>query len=143
MSGLNLVKLCVGVTDVAHLRALQAARLSAGQVLCHRTRNFPRRANELCAGGSLYWVIAGAIVVRQEITDIVEDTKADGVRCAAIMLAPDLVPVAGRPTKAFQGWRYLTADDAPTDLIDGAQAVGEDALPEAMRRELRKLGLLS
>lgn len=143
MSGLNLVKLCVGVSDIAHLRGLQAARLAAGQVLCHRTRNFPRRAIELCDGGSLYWVIAGAIVVRQLITNIVEDTKADGVRCAAILLAPDLLPVAGRPMKAFQGWRYLPTDDAPIDLIDGAEAEGEAGLPEAMRRELRKLGLLS
>ena len=76
MSGLNLVKLCVGVTDIAHLRGLQVARIAAGQVLCHRTRNFPRRANELREGGSLYWVIAGAIVVRQPITDIVEPARA-------------------------------------------------------------------
>ena len=142
MTILNLVKLCVGVSDVAHLHDLQAARAAAGHILCHRTRNFPRRANELRDGGSLYWVIAGAIVVRQPITDIVEDVRADGVRCAAILLAPDLVAVAGRPMKAFQGWRYLTGDDAPADLIDGAEAVGEAGLPDAMRRELRKLGLL-
>ena len=143
MTGLNLVKLCVGVSDVAHLHALQAARVAAGQMLCHRTRNFPRRADELRDGGSLYWVIAGAIVVRQPITDIVEDVRADGVRCAAILLAPDLIPVAGRPMKAFQGWRYLTGDDAPADLVEGAEALGEADLPDAMRRELRKLGLLS
>lgn len=143
MSGLSLVKLAVGVTDIAHLRSLQAARLAAGQVLCHRTRNFPRRANELRDGGSLYWVIAGAVVVRQPITDIVDDVKADGVPCAAILLAPDLVAVAGRPMKAFQGWRYLAADDAPADLVDGAAALGEADLPAAMRAELRKLGLLS
>jgi len=143
MSRLNLVKLGVGVTDVAHLRSLQAARVAAGQVLCHRTRNFPRRAEELRAGGSLYWVIAGAIVVRQPITDIVEDTRPDGTRCAAILLAPDLVPVAGRPMKAFQGWRYLTANDAPADLVDGTEALGEAGLPDAMRLELRRLGLLA
>ncbi len=143
MSGLSLVKLAVGVTDIAHLRALQAARRAAGQILCHRTRNFPRRASELRAGGSLYWVIAGAIVVRQPITDIVDDVKADGVPCAAILLAPDLIPVAGRPMKAFQGWRYLTADDAPADLVDGAEALGEADLPMAMRVELRRLGLLA
>ena len=143
MSGLSLVKLAVGVTDIAHLRSLQAARLAAGQVLCHRTRNFPRRANELRDGGSLYWVIAGAVVVRQPITDIVDDVKADGVPCAAILLAPDLVAVAGRPMKAFQGWRYLAADDAPADLVDGAAALGEADLPAEMRAELRKLGLLS
>ena len=143
MSGLNLVKLAVGVTDIAHLRSLQAARVAAGQVLCHRTRNFPRRAAELRNGGSLYWVVAGAIVVRQPITDIVDDVRADGVACAAILLAPDLIAVAGRPMKAFQGWRYLTAHDAPADLVDGAEALGESSLPTAMRVELRRLGLLS
>ena len=142
MSALHLVKLCVGVTDVAHLRGLQVARIAAGQVLCHRTRNFPRRANELRDGGSLYWVIAGAIVVRQPIVDIVEDVLADGRRCAAILLAAELAPVAGRPMKAFQGWRYLAADDAPADLTAGNEAAGEAGLPDAMRRELRKLGLL-
>jgi hypothetical protein len=142
MSGLSLVKLAVGVTDIADLRSLQAARLAAGQVLCHRTRNFPRRAHELRDGGSLYWVIAGAIVVRQPITDIIEDIRTDGVPCAAILLAPNLVPVAGRPMKAFQGWRYLVAGDAPADLIDGVAALGEADLPMAMRVELRKLGLL-
>ena len=45
--------------------------------------------------------------------------------------------------KAFQGWRYLAADDAPADLVDGAAALGEADLPAAMRAELRKLGLLS
>ena len=68
MTGLNLVKLCVGISDVAHLHALQTARVAAGQMLCHRTRNFPRRANELRDGGSLYWVIKGKI--NRDIGDI-------------------------------------------------------------------------
>ena len=41
-----------------------------------------------------------------------------------------------------QEYRFV-ADDAPADLVDGAEAVGEAGLPDAMRRELRKLGLLS
>lgn len=138
---LHLIKLCVGVTDTAHLAALQAARLAAGQTLRHRTRNFPRRAAEILDGGSLYWIIAGVVCVRQHITDIVDDARDDGTRCAALLLDRQLVPVAGRRTKPFQGWRYLAAADAPPDLAAGTIA-GLDALPPHLLRELRALGLL-
>ena len=134
-----MVKLCVGVSDVAHLRALQAARFAQTGQLLHRTRSFPKRAAEIRDGGSLFWVIAGAIVVRQRIPDIIEDATEDGRRCAAIMLDPELVAVAGRPTRPFQGWRYLAADAAPVDLGDLAD---DGSMPEGLRRELRKLGLL-
>ena len=139
---LHLIKLCVGVTDVPHLAAEQAARLAAGQALRHRTRNRPRRAAEILDGGSLYWIVAGVLSVRQRITDIVEDRRDDGTRCAALLLDPLLVPVAGRRTKPFQGWRYLAAADAPPDLVTGQAADGIDALPAPLLRELRELGLL-
>ena len=139
---LHIMKLAVGVRDVAHLGAIQSARLALEGRLVHRTRNFPRRAQEILDGGSIYWVIAGALVVRQQVTDVVEDSLADGSRCAAIVLDPTLVGVAGRPTKPFQGWRYLAATDAPADRVAGASAAGEAAMPEALRRELRDLGLL-
>ena len=32
------------------------------------------------------------------------------------VLDPPLVPLHGRPTTPFQGWRYLAADAAPADL---------------------------
>ena len=75
---LHLVKLAVGVTDAADFRTLQAARLAQDQCLIHRTRSVPRRAGEIRAGGSMYWVIAGAMVIRQRVTDIEDDTLADG-----------------------------------------------------------------
>jgi hypothetical protein len=53
-----------------------------------------------------------------------------------------LVPLTGRPTKPFQGWRYLRPDEAPVDLTLGPRARGEDLLPPDMRRELRVLCLL-
>jgi hypothetical protein len=58
------------------------------------------------------------------------------------VLHPKLVPLAGRPTKPFQGWRYLSAPDAPPDLIAPPRATGEAALPPALRRELQVLCLL-
>lgn len=139
---LHMMKLAVGITDVAHLHAVQADRLLRDPPLRHWTRSFPRRVPELLDGGSMYWVIAGAILVRQRILDIVADTWDDGSPCAAIVLDPALVPVAGRPTKPFQGWRYLTPDAAPADLSRSPAASGAESLPPVMAAELRELGLL-
>jgi hypothetical protein len=66
----------------------------------------------------------------------------DGSACAAIVLDPALVPVEGRRTKPFQGWRYLSAEDAPADIQPERQARGEDVLPPQLLRELRSLCLL-
>ncbi len=137
---LHMVKLAVGIRDVTHLRLVQAHRLAADPPLRHQTRSFPRRAAEITAGGSLFWVIAGAIVVRQLIVDVIEDQWDDGSACAGLVLSPTLVPVAGRPTRPFQGWRYLEADAAPADV--GAEAADTPELPAEMRRMLQGLGLL-
>ncbi|MBU6497901.1 MAG: DUF1489 family protein, partial [Rhodospirillales bacterium] len=113
---LHLTKLAVGIRDIAHLREVQAARAASDPPLRHRTRNFPRRAAEIIEGGSMYWVVAGAMLVRQRIADIIEDRWDDGSACAGLVLDPTLVPLAGRPTRPFQGWRYLEAAAAPPDL---------------------------
>jgi len=139
---LHLMKLAVGIRDVTHLRDVQAARLQTDAPLRHRTRNRPRRAAEILAGGSMYWVIAGAMVVRQAITGIVADHWEDGSACAGILLDPTLVPVAGRAVRAFQGWRYLNPEAAPADLSRDGRVSGEAELPPQMREELRRLGLL-
>ncbi len=134
---LNLIKLAVGVTNVDDLRARQAQRTP----LRHRTRNFPRRAQEILAGGSIYWVIARMVTVRQPIRDIVVGTWDDGTRCTDLLLAPELIAVRPRAVKPFQGWRYLEAADAPRDAV-GSVAGHGDALPEALRRDLMSLALL-
>jgi hypothetical protein len=139
---LHLTKLAVGVRDIAHLRELQAERAVRNPPLRHRTRNFPRRAAEVTAGGSIYWVISGSMLARQRILDVIHDIWDDGSACAGLVLHPKLVPLAGRPTKPFQGWRYLSAPDAPPDLIAPPRATGEAALPPALRRELQVLCLL-
>ena len=50
-----------------------------------------------------------------------------------------------RPRRAFQGWRYLEADDAPPDLPNQRQALAtvaaEGDMPADMLAELRTLGL--
>jgi hypothetical protein len=139
---LHLTKLAVGVRDIGHLRDIQAERAVRNPPLRHRTRNFPRRAPEVITGGSMYWVIAGSLLARQRIIDIIQDSWDDGSACAGLVLDAELISLAGRPTKPFQGWRYLAPADAPPDLARVPMARGEAALPAALRHELRALCLL-
>ena len=139
---LHMMKLAVGIKDLAHLQAVQADRLRSDPPLRHWTRSFPRRVSELVDGGSMYWVISGTVLARQRILDVVADSWDDGSACAAIVLDPELVSVVGRPTKPFQGWRYLLPEAAPADVRAGAAAEGAETLPQALAAELRGLGLL-
>jgi hypothetical protein len=141
-SMLHMIKLAVGATDVENLRIWQQQRAREAPPLRHLTRQIPRRAAEVVAGGSLYWVVQGAVLVRQRILDIADDRREDGSACAALVLDTTLVPVEARPTRAFQGWRYLAPEAAPPDLANLRPADGEAALPEPMRRALRALALI-
>jgi hypothetical protein len=145
---LHLIKLCVGCESIEDLASWQVERLKqrrkAGEKrpqLFHRTFQMPKRREELLAGGSLYWVIKGLVQVRQPLSDIVEGTKEDGTPCCVLLLNNELVPVRPVPRRPFQGWRYLTADEAPEDLGRGSSA-GVDAMPPRLRKELAELGLI-
>jgi len=139
---LHILKLSVGVKEVAQLRAIQALRAAADPPLRHQTRMMPKRRDEILDGGSIFWVIGGFVQVRQRLLDIIEDRWDDGTPCAGLVLDPGLVPVEARPVKAFQGWRYLDAASAPPDVAAMRQAAGAQAMPEAMLRELRALCLI-
>lgn len=140
---LHLLKLCVGPKEVAELAAGQARRAVADPPLRHQTRMMPKRAAELVEGGSLYWVLSGAIRVRQRILEVREERWDDGSSCAGLVLDPELVLLEPRPQKPFQGWRYLEAAAAPPDAPRGsAAASGLADLPPALRRELEALCLL-
>jgi len=143
---LHLVKLGVGIDSVDHLRRRQSERLkamkAAGETpqLIHRTFQMPKRRDELLDGGSLYWVIKGVIQARQPLADLSEGHKDNGSRCCVISLKRKLTLVRPHPRRAFQGWRYLYADDAPADLSASDHALSD--LPATMRRELSELGLI-
>jgi hypothetical protein len=140
---LHLIKLAVGPKDVAAMERGQAQRAHAPGGLRHVTRMAPKRAPEILEGGSLYWVVAGVLRVRQRILAIEPVKRADGTAATALILEPGLVPVHPRPMKPFQGWRYLEAAKAPADLAEGEVAAeGIDELPPKMRRALSDLGLL-
>jgi hypothetical protein len=142
---LHLLKLCVGCDSVSDLEAwirhkLKAKGKGGAREHVHTTRMTPKRSSELLAGGSLYWVIRGEISCRQRLLALRAVVDRDGVRRCALALEPSVVPVEPRPCRAFQGWRYLAAKDAPRDLDRAAP--GARDMPETMRRELRELGLL-
>ena len=144
---LHLVKLCVGATSIEDLASWQQGRLAdmkqAGRAprIFHTTFQAPKRQSELLDGGSLYWVIKGAILARQRLIDFDHGTKDDGSPCCLLVLDEAIVPVRPVPRRAFQGWRYLDAADAPPDLPGGA-ASDVGAMPPKLRRELAELGLL-
>jgi hypothetical protein len=141
---LHLIKLCVGCDSVRDLedwiRQKLKERRKRTREHIHRTRMVPKRAAELTDGGSLYWVIRGEIACRQRILDVRPFRDKEGVGRCALALDPKVVLVEPRLHRAFQGWRYLTAKDAPRDLAKAAP--GAAAMPEKMRRELRELGLM-
>jgi len=143
---LHLIKLCVGCDSVKDLedwiREKQRERRKKGQARehVHRTRMVPKRADELTDGGSLYWVIRGQVMCRQKLTDVRPYVDKAGIGRCELVLEPKVIPVEPRPWRAFQGWRYLDLKDAPRDLDRAAP--GARNMPEAMRRELRELGLL-
>lgn len=139
---LHLLKLSVGVRDIAHLRAIQTLRAAAEPPLRHQTRMLPKRREELLDGGSIYWVIGGFVQVRQRVLDLIEDRWDDGTPCCGIVLDPVLVPVAARAQKPFQGWRYLTAEDAPRDVGAEPVAEGMEKLPPALRAALKEACLI-
>ncbi|KAA5601998.1 DUF1489 family protein [Blastochloris sulfoviridis] len=143
---LHLVKLCVGCDAVADLEEWIAARIrectrqGRPHEQVHTTRMTPKRRAELLAGGSLYWVIKGVVQCRQRLIDLRPVVDAEGVSRCELVLEPKLVRTVLRPMRAFQGWRYLSAADAPSDLDRAGEGVAD--MPEALRQELAGLGLL-
>ncbi|MBB4285203.1 DUF1489 family protein [Roseospira goensis] len=143
---LHLIKLCVGIESPDQLRAFQhGRRLAVEGALVHTTRMIPRRADEIVPGGSLYWVMKGAIRCRRPIRRLEPVTDPETGRSACrIHFDPEIIDTEAWPWRPFQGWRYLAPDKAPPDRPSAGAAADDDvaAMPEAMRRELRDLGLI-
>jgi len=144
-SSLHLLKLCVGADRVEDLAVWQAARIDEARARgedprpVHVTRMWPRRGDALAAGGSLYWVIRGRVLVRQRIVGLEPRTGADGIRRCALRLEPELVRTVPQPRRPFQGWRYLRPEDAPRDLPAGSAS---DAVSPRLMAELADIGVL-
>lgn len=144
---IHLIKLCVGADSIEDLAQWQASyrrfktKGTAKPRVFHTTFQTPKRQTELLDGGSLYWVIKGLVQCRQRLTGFEDGTKEDGSPCCLLLLDAEIVPVRPVPRKAFQGWRYLDAADAPADL-KGGPGDGIAALPPKMRKDLAALGLI-
>jgi len=141
---LNIIKLCVGCDSIEDLEEWIEFRLDekrrAGQPAeqTHTPRKAPKRVEEL-EGGSLYWGIKASVQCRQRLLGIRPFTDGEGISRCHLVLEPQVVRTDWQPRRAFQGWRYLTAKDAPRDLPAGADVA---ALPPNLRRDLAELGLL-
>ncbi|MEE8393611.1 MAG: DUF1489 domain-containing protein [Rhodospirillales bacterium] len=141
----HLTKMAVGVDDMRHLAEIQARRLERaitnGEApeLRHITRHTPRRAAEIEDGGSIYWVIKGAVRVRQRIVRVDRMESPEGGSACALVLDPQLVVTEARNCRPFQGWRYLEAANIPRDA---AAMEGAGDMPPELASELKGLGLL-
>lgn len=148
---LHIRKLCVGAESIEDLQTWQAQRLAkTGGLIWHRTRTWPRRHAEILGGdggseeneggGSLYWIIKGAMACRQRIIGFEAESHEDPDErpYCRILLDPVIVPTDPWPHRPFQGWRYLKPEEAPPDLVESAD---DDALPTALTAELRALGV--
>ncbi|RVV96809.1 DUF1489 family protein [Mesobaculum littorinae] len=141
MSGLNILKLCVGAESVEDLATWQEDRRRAWPdgLPRHVTRMWPKREAELLDGGSIYWVIRGVILARQVILRLDPVDRGDGVRRCGLVLDPEIIRTEAAPRRPFQGWRYLPTEDAPNDL--SAARRDEPTLPPALEAALAEIGV--
>ena len=139
---INLVKLSVGTENVEALEEWQSISQmqTADGLPQHITRMWPKRASDILHGGSIYWVIKGAIQCRQRILRLDEFVGSDGIRRCSIVSDPELILTQASLKRPFQGWRYLKVEDAPIDLPKGR--IQEDPLPDELNRALAEIGVL-
>jgi hypothetical protein len=138
---LNILKLCVGADSVEDLLQWQAQHLGhwpAGRAE-HISRMWPKRAEEVLDGGSLYWVIKGQVLARQRILALEPRQGADGIARCALVLDAQVIRTEAAARRPFQGWRYLAAEESPRDLPKGRAL--ETALPASLAQALAEIGL--
>ncbi len=138
----NLIKLSVGTESIEDLMLWQHERskqVTDGQYY-HQTRMWPKRVDEILNGGSIYWVIKGEISARQRILRFDEKIGPDGIRRCGIVLDHEVIPTVNALRRPFQGWRYLTVEDAPADLPKGRNK--EEPLPVELNRALAEIGVI-
>jgi hypothetical protein len=138
---INLIKLSVGTENVEDLEGWQSTKRAQAPdgLPRHVTRMWPKRGDEILNGGSIYWVIKGIIQARQPILRLDEVIGEDGIRRCAIVMQPGLILTQHALKRPFQGWRYLTLEDAPADLPAGKSH--EEPLPAELSAALAEIGV--
>lgn len=137
----HLIKLCVGAEKVEDLTDWQASARAKGPdgLPRHVTRMWPKRSDEILNGGSIYWVFKGIVLARQRILRLDEVIGGDGIRRCGIVLDPQVFRTEAAPRRPFQGWRYLTPQDAPSDLTSASRR--EEVLPPTLELALAEIGV--
>ena len=139
---INLIKVCVGATNVSDLALRQKINVTTTnkkRKVIHITRMWPRRCEELLDGGSLYWVFKGLILARQEILSFKEIIGSDEIKRCGIVLNANIIKTVPKTKRPFQGWRYLNSHEAPKDL--DKFSMNQEELPHSLQLELSKLGV--
>lgn len=137
----HLIKLCVGAEKVDDLIDWQASARAKGPdgLPRHVTRMWPKRSDEILNGGSIYWVFKGIVLARQRILRLDEVIGEDGIRRCGIVLNTQVHRTEAAPRRPFQGWRYLTPEDAPADLSSVTRR--EETLPPTLELALAEIGV--
>ena len=139
---LHLLKLAVGVDDLAELRQAAARARARSAASIASTRATCRAAHEeMLDGGSIYWVIKGHVAGAPAHPRLRADRQpARPAGGAGEARGEGDRRPQWQPRRAFQGWRYLEPEEAPRDLPKRGPRRGR--CPPAMAQELRELGLL-
>ncbi len=138
---LNILKLSVGTESVDDLTQWHRAHAHvwAPGTTEHVTRMWPKRADEILNGGSLYWVIKGVIQARQRLLGLAERRGQDGILRCALVLDAEVIRTENALRRPFQGWRYLDPAESPRDLPKTRDH--DDTLPPALAAALAEIGL--
>ena len=139
---LHIIKLAVGIEEVDQLAERQKRWQNSRGNFQHRTRMMPTRVAEILPGGSMYWVIRRLIQVRQPIVAFHKKKDDSGRSYCVIELEPRHFVVEATAKRPFQGWRYLKADEAPPDIRGSGRGYIDPKMPQELKVELRRLGLL-
>ncbi|MBT5186325.1 MAG: DUF1489 domain-containing protein [Kordiimonadaceae bacterium] len=136
----HIIKLCVGIDSVEHLieSRKRDPRNKGKDYNFHITRYKPKRADEILAGGSLYWVIKGSVLVRQKVIGFEPVETDNGTKCM-IKMDKEIHLTESHPRRPFQGWRYFENNAVPKDLPRGQK---HSDIPIEMSSELKALGLI-
>ena len=132
---LHLTKVAVGCRTIESLEKRFATRANAGEVRVV-TRMRPKRMAELLEGGALYWIVKHRIIACAAILRF--EDRPDGR--LDIVCAERLQAVPPAPKRAHQGWRYLTAEDAPKP--GDSDETGLSLLPPLLYGKLAALALI-
>ena len=132
---LHLTKVAVGCRTIESLEKRFATRANAGEVRVV-TRMRPKRMAEILEGGALYWIVKHRIIACAAILRF--EDRPDGR--LDIVCAERLQAVPPAPKRAHQGWRYLTAEDAPKP--GDSDETGLSLLPPLLYGKLAALALI-